>query len=236
MDMRYFWEFILVLIYRNQQNFVMVLWIFQMELDWCKKLEVFFCGTVQLFAHFILCYRGMSLTSVDFFMCLELYIKSVISDNCELLPTWFLARQALVPDTIVPSGQRNFDQRSCAENSCGQPADRASYTAVSHNCSIFTLNTYTTHTHSISDHDGGQPDRIRTYFLFWSRRWSAWQDQDLLLITKVVSLTGSGGWILKQIVANWSKLIYLIYIIYNIYFILNWIWPAGKGQKCCMYI
>ena len=52
-----------------------------MELDRCKKLEVFFCGTVQLFAHFILCYRGMSLTSVDFFMCLELYIKSVISDN-----------------------------------------------------------------------------------------------------------------------------------------------------------
>ena len=91
-----------------------------MELDRCKKLEVFFCGTVQLFAHFILCYRGMSLTSVDFFMCLELYIKSVISDNCELLPTWFLARQALVPDTIVPSGPRNFDQRSC-----GQPADRA---------------------------------------------------------------------------------------------------------------
>ena len=81
MDRSYFWEFILVLIHWNLQNFVMVLWIFQMELDWCKKLEVFFCGTVQLFAHFILCYRGMSLTSLDFFMCLELYIKSVISDN-----------------------------------------------------------------------------------------------------------------------------------------------------------
>ena len=30
-------------------------------------------------------------------------------------------------------------------HSCGQPADRA-YAAVSHNCSIFTLHTYTTHT------------------------------------------------------------------------------------------
>ena len=54
-----------------------------MVFELCKNLEVFFCGTVQLFAHFILCHRGMSLTIVDFLMCLELYIKSVTGDNCE---------------------------------------------------------------------------------------------------------------------------------------------------------
>ena len=52
-----------------------------MELERYKNLEVFFCGTVQLFAHFILCYRGMSLTIVDFLLCLELYIKSVLGDE-----------------------------------------------------------------------------------------------------------------------------------------------------------
>ena len=36
----------------------------------------------------------------------------------------------------------NLDYRSCA-----QPGERA-YAAVSHNCSIFTLHTYTTHTHA----------------------------------------------------------------------------------------
>ena len=53
----------------------MVLWIFQTELKLCKKLKVFFCGTVPLFAHFILCYRGMSLTIVDYFMCLGITIS-----------------------------------------------------------------------------------------------------------------------------------------------------------------
>ena len=55
-----------------------------MKLEQCKNLKVFFCGTVPLFAHFILCYRGMSLTIVDFLMCLELYIKSVTGDYCKL--------------------------------------------------------------------------------------------------------------------------------------------------------
>ena len=50
----------------------MVLWIFQREWERCKNLKVFFCGTVQLFAHFILCYRGMILTNVDYFVCLGL--------------------------------------------------------------------------------------------------------------------------------------------------------------------
>ena len=41
----------------------------------------------------------------------------------------------------------NLDYRSCA-----QPGERA-YAAVSHNCSIFTLHTYTTHTHAVADAD-----------------------------------------------------------------------------------
>ena len=55
----------------------MVLWIFQTELKQCKNLKVFFCGTVPLFAHFISCYRGMLLTSVDFLMCLGWHINSI---------------------------------------------------------------------------------------------------------------------------------------------------------------
>ena len=48
-----------------------------------QKFKVFFCGTVQLFAHFILCYKGMSLTSVDFLMCLGRYTYGELADNIE---------------------------------------------------------------------------------------------------------------------------------------------------------
>ena len=76
MDRGYFGEFILVMIYWNQQNVVMVLWVFQMGVE--PNLKVFFCGKVQLFAHFISCYRGMSLTIVDYFVCLGLLIKVLL--------------------------------------------------------------------------------------------------------------------------------------------------------------
>ena len=65
------------------RKFYMVLWIFQMKLEQCKTLKVFFCGTVQLFAHFISCYRGMSLTSIDFLMCLGIYTYGELADNSE---------------------------------------------------------------------------------------------------------------------------------------------------------
>ena len=52
-----------------------------MEFERCKNLEVFFCGTVQLFAHFISCYWGMSLTSVDFLMCLGITITSALAES-----------------------------------------------------------------------------------------------------------------------------------------------------------
>ena len=61
----------------------MVLWIFQTELKQCKNLKVSFCGTVPLFAHFISCYRGMLLTSVDFLMCLGRYTYGELADNIE---------------------------------------------------------------------------------------------------------------------------------------------------------
>ena len=55
-----------------------------MEFEQCKNLEVLFCGTVQLFAHFISCYRGMSLTSVDFLVCLGIYTYGELAYDFKL--------------------------------------------------------------------------------------------------------------------------------------------------------
>ena len=58
----------------------------------------------------------------------------------------------------------NLDYRSCA-----QPGERA-YAAVSHNCSIFTFHTYTTHTHLQLVYQYGLRIRAKpsnSYFLFF---------------------------------------------------------------------
>ena len=83
MERCYFWEFILFICW-NEENFDMVMWIFQMKLERCKNLKVFFCGTVPLFAHFILCYRGISLTVFDYFVCLGLLVKVLLCCSWKL--------------------------------------------------------------------------------------------------------------------------------------------------------
>ena len=93
----------------------MVLWIFRMELKQWKDLKGFFCGTVPLFAHFISCYRGMSLTSFDFFMCLGSYINRIPGD----FTCWHRSPSDKLLHSCVRL-RRKVDYRSC-----GQPADRA---------------------------------------------------------------------------------------------------------------
>ena len=101
----------------------------------CKNLKVFFCGTVPLFAHFISCYRGMSLTSVDFLMCLGCYISRIT--NCELEVLLLLLQTKLIQTERNTTHIRSLWSTE-AENQrfCGQPAVRA--LLQRENCSIFT--------------------------------------------------------------------------------------------------
>ena len=62
---------------------------------------------------------------------------------CTVLLKWFLSARLGLPNFCNVGWKENTGRQSVPENSCGQPADRASYAAVSHNCSIFTLHTYT---------------------------------------------------------------------------------------------
>ena len=52
-----------------------------------KNLEVFFYGMVQLFAHYIPYLRDLLLTSVDFLVCLGIYINripaEIVIDRCQ---------------------------------------------------------------------------------------------------------------------------------------------------------
>ena len=108
MERCYFWEFILFICW-NEENFDMVMWIFQMKLERCKNLKVFFCGTVPLFAHFILCYRGISLTVFDYFVCLGLLVKVLLCCSwkwCQwkvILGLWCCSRFPAVPERYTVS-------------------------------------------------------------------------------------------------------------------------------------
>ena len=89
-----------------------------MELKQCKNLKVFFCGTVPLLAHFISCYRGMSLTSVDFLVCLGRYTHGELVTSFDtklkanLVPVWPDKLFQLVLVLEKP------DQRSCGRACC----------------------------------------------------------------------------------------------------------------------
>ena len=154
-----------------------------MVFELCKNLEVFFCGTVQLFAHFILCYRGMSLTIVDFLLCLELYIKSVLGDESLQITAnlvlvwpdklWCLTRLCHLVNEILTNvlALKTLVGSLLTGHHILQSVTTAVYSHLTHTQPthiLFLITKVVSLTGSgpisYSDHEGGQPDRIRIYY------------------------------------------------------------------------